>query len=110
MPRTWNEEDEHDWSWTKRASRLDDDVDAMRGTGLGLNRADIKQGISTNIYSGDTYVRTGAFMTSSTGETYTEVGDGLWTDSHNKMIQREGNEFVNVNTGVRSSFGDPFKD
>ena len=49
-------------------------------------------------------------MTSSTGETYTEIGDGLWTDSHNKTIQRQGNEFENSNASVRSSYGDPFKD
>jgi hypothetical protein len=63
-----------------------------------------------NLLSGDTYIRNGTFMTSSTGETYTEIGDGLWTDSHNKTIQRQGNEFENSNTSVRSSSGDPFKD
>lgn len=76
-----------------------------------LNRKkDIPEGIYVNPLSGDTYIRNGSFMSSSTGETYTEIGQGLWTDSHNKTIQREGNEFVNLNTGVRSSFGDPFKD
>lgn len=103
-------EDEENWSWSNTTSKNElVDVD-IHSSGLGFNRVDIKQGMTTNIYSGDTYVRTGAFMTSSTGETYTEVGDGLWTDSHNKTIQREGNEFVNRDTGVRSSFGDPFKD
>jgi hypothetical protein len=104
------DEDEEDWSWSNTTS-MNEHVDGdIPSAGLGFNRVDIKQGMTTNIYSGDTYVRTGAFMTSSTGETYTEVGSGHWTDSHNKTIQREGNEFVNLDTGVRSSFGDPFKD
>ena len=63
--------------------------------------------IKTNIFSGHTYTTTGNIKTSDTGETFVKTGD-TWFGRNGSVIQKQGNDLVNLQTGVRSSFGDPF--
>lgn len=62
----------------------------------------------TNLFSGKTYSRMGSTIVDQDGKTFTKIGDN-WLDNQNhNLIQRQGKDLVNLDTGVRSSFGDPF--
>ncbi len=63
--------------------------------------------IKTNLFSGHTYVKTGNTLTSDTGDTCNRVGD-CWFGQDGEIIQKQGRDWVNLHTGVRSTFGDPF--
>ena len=62
----------------------------------------------TNLFSGKTYTKMGSTIIDQDGKTFTKLGDN-WLDNQNhNLIQRQGKDLVNLDTGVRSSFGDPF--
>ena len=63
--------------------------------------------IKTDIFSGRTYVTTGNVKTSSDGETFVKTGD-FWFGNKGQTIQETKDGFLNIGTGVRSTFGDPF--
>ena len=62
-----------------------------------------------NLFSGETYTRTGDTMISSDGDTYNRVGDN-WINKDGDLIQKVGKDYFNPRTGVFSSFGDPFQE
>ena len=65
--------------------------------------------IKVDIFSGRVYVETENFKQSNTGETFVKCGDS-WFGQHGQMIQQRGDDFVNIHTGVSSTFGDPFEE
>ena len=62
----------------------------------------------TNLFSGKVYTDLGNTRIAEDGETFIKMGS-QWIGENGNLIQRQGSEWVNLNTGVRSSFGDPFK-
>jgi flagellar basal body rod protein FlgG len=61
-----------------------------------------------NIFSGKTYSRTGDLMLDSEGKMFTKLGNN-WISEDGDLIQKTSTGFENLNTGVRSEFGDPFE-
>jgi hypothetical protein len=62
-----------------------------------------------NLFSGNSYTQTASTITRDDGKTYYKSGD-LWIDDESNIVQYMGDELYNQNTGVGSSFGDPFGD
>lgn len=65
--------------------------------------------IKVDIFSGRVYTETENFKQSNTGETFIKCGDA-WFGQHGQMIQQRSNDLLNVQTGVSSNWGDPFKE
>lgn len=61
-----------------------------------------------NLFSGKTYQDTGNIRMAEDGETFIKMGN-QWIGENGNLIQKQGNDWVNLETGVRSSFGDPFE-
>lgn len=62
-----------------------------------------------NLFSGNSYTQTETSVIRDDGKTYYKSGD-LWIDDESNIVQYMGDELYNQNTGVGSSFGDPFGD
>lgn len=62
----------------------------------------------TNLFSGKAYTKMGSTIIDQDGNSFTKVGNDWLSNDDNTLIQRQGNDLVNMNTGIRSSFGDPF--
>ena len=62
----------------------------------------------TNIFSGRTYYETESMKVSDNGNTFTKLGS-TWVGNNGETIQQFGNQLLNTQTGVMSSWGDPFK-
>lgn len=60
-----------------------------------------------DLFSGKTYIRTGSLMIDSEGKTFTNVGQD-WISEDGQYICKTSAGFENLNTGIRSEFGDPF--
>jgi hypothetical protein len=65
--------------------------------------------IKVDIFSGRVYTETENFKQSSTGETFIKCGD-TWFGQQGQMIQQRSTDLLNINTGISSNFGDPFKE
>ncbi len=61
----------------------------------------------TNMFSGRVYTETKRTLTTQEGDLFIKSGDD-WIGGNGEFIQKQGNDLVNIETGVRSSFGDPF--
>jgi TPR repeat protein len=59
--------------------------------------------------SGEVYTQSGNVMTNTKGDVYNKIDERTWIDRDGDLIQKQGGEYANLNTGVRSSFGDPFE-
>jgi len=64
-------------------------------------------GFFTNLFSGKVYNQTSSTITTTDGDLFIKSGDD-WIGENGEFIQRQGSDLVNIETGVRSSFGDPF--
>lgn len=64
-------------------------------------------GFFTNIFSGKVYNDLCNVRIAENGETFIKMGN-QWIGDDGSLIQKQGNDWVNLDTGVRSSFGDPF--
>ena len=62
--------------------------------------------IETNKYSGITYVTTGN-VKQSDNNTFVKCGN-MWIDDHGHMVEETQDQFRSLNTGINSTFGDPF--
>lgn len=62
--------------------------------------------IEINKYSGITYVTTGN-VKQSNDNTFVKCGN-MWIDDHGHMVEETQNQFRSLNTGINSTFGDPF--
>lgn len=65
--------------------------------------------IKVNMFSGRVYTETENFKQSDTGDTFVKCGSN-WFGTHGEIIQDRGHDLFNINTGISSTFGDPFKD
>jgi flagellar basal body rod protein FlgG len=65
-------------------------------------------GFFTNLFSGKVYNQTNSTITTPDGDLYIKSGNS-WIGENGELIQRQGTDLVNIETGVRSSFGDPFE-
>lgn len=61
----------------------------------------------TNLFSGKVYTDIGNTRIDEDGETFIKMGN-QWIGENGNLIQKQGNDWVNLQTGVRSSFADPF--
>jgi len=62
--------------------------------------------IEINKYSGNTYVTTGN-VKQSNDKTFVKCGN-MWIDDDGHMVEETGKEFRSLDTGISSTFGDPF--
>jgi len=62
-----------------------------------------------NIFSGHSYTESDQTRISEEGRVYNKFGND-WLADNGDLIQRDGNQFMNTRTGVRSESGDPFED
>jgi hypothetical protein len=60
-----------------------------------------------NIFSGHTYYETETMKVSDNGNIFTKLGN-LWVGNNGETVQQFGSKFWNNETGVMSSWGDPF--
>jgi flagellar basal body rod protein FlgG len=65
--------------------------------------------IKVDIFSGRVYTETGNFKQSDNGDTFTKCGD-TWFGKNGEVIKQTETDCFNLKTGVRSTFGDPFKE
>ena len=65
--------------------------------------------IKVDMFSGRVYVETENYKFAETGETFLKCGD-TWFGEQGQMIQQRNDDLFNIDTGVSSTFGDPFKD
>lgn len=65
--------------------------------------------IKVDKFSGHVYVETENFKQSDTGKMFIKSGD-TWFGDDGQVIQQHDDEFLNISTGIRSDFGDPFED
>lgn len=65
-------------------------------------------GFWTSIFSGRTYTKTGNLIQDDEGHTFIQCGDN-WYGDNGDVVQKQGNGLMNLNTGVQSSWGDPFE-
>jgi len=63
----------------------------------------------TNLFSGETYWETETTKTSTSGTVYTKSGQ-TWLGTNGDQVHQVGGQLMNEQTGVMSSWGDPFKD
>jgi hypothetical protein len=63
--------------------------------------------IKTDLFSGRVYTTTGNIKTSSNGDTFVKTGD-FWFGDKGQTIQETKDGLLNIGTGIRSTFGDPF--
>lgn len=61
----------------------------------------------TNLFSGKLYTRMGNTIVDEDGNLFTKTGD-QWIGRGDEIIQRQGTDLMNLKTGMRSNFGDPF--
>ena len=61
-----------------------------------------------NIFSGHTYYETESMKVSDNGNTFTRLGN-TWVGNNGETIQQFDNQLMNTQTGVMSSWGDPFE-
>ena len=64
-------------------------------------------GFFTNIFSGKSYTQTSSTIISEDGDVFVKAGS-QWMNEDGDLIQKQSNDWVNIETGVRSSYGDPF--
>ena len=62
--------------------------------------------IETNKYSDITYVTAGN-VKQSNDNTFVKCGN-MWIDDHGHMVEETQDQFRSLNTGINSTFGDPF--
>lgn len=62
-----------------------------------------------NIFSGRTYYETESMKVSDNGNTFTKMGS-TWVGNNGQVIQEFNSQLLNTETGVMSSWGDPFKE
>jgi hypothetical protein len=62
-----------------------------------------------NMFSNKNYTETGNVLMSETGKSFVKVFN-CYLSENNDLIQKQGESFMNMTTGVQSSFGDPFED
>ena len=62
-----------------------------------------------NIFSGKNYTETGNSLVSENGAVFNKVFNGYLSEDGD-LIQKQGEGFMNMTTGVQSAFGDPFED
>jgi hypothetical protein len=65
--------------------------------------------IEVNKFSGNVYTQLGGIKQSNDGEIFMKCGNS-WVGSNGQVIQVRNNDLFNVQTGVSSTFGDPFKE
>jgi hypothetical protein len=65
-------------------------------------------GFFTNLFSGKVYNQTSSTITTPDGNMFIKSGNN-WVGENGEWIQKQGTDLVNMETGVRSSFGDPFE-
>jgi hypothetical protein len=65
--------------------------------------------IKVDRFSNHTYFTTGNIITNETGEVFVKVGDD-YLAQNGDYIKKTGSSFLNLRTGVNSTFGDPFGD
>lgn len=65
--------------------------------------------IEVNPFSGNVYVETGNTKQSAGGQVFMKCGDS-WIGGDGQIIQIRNNELFNINTGISSTLGDPFKE
>lgn len=63
----------------------------------------------TNIFSAKSYLTTDTVKVRDDGETFVKSGND-WISSSGNLIQKTSNGFLNLQTGINSTFGDPFGD
>ena len=62
-----------------------------------------------NVFSGKTYTKNSSGITDTDGNCFVEIPNGYLSQNGN-VIQRQAQGFMNMTTGVQSTFGDPFED
>ena len=62
-----------------------------------------------NMFSNKNYTETGNVLVSEDGVVFNKVFNG-YLSQDGDLIQKQGENFMNMTTGVQSSFGDPFED
>jgi hypothetical protein len=62
-----------------------------------------------NMFSNKNYTETGNVLVSETGKSFVKVFNGYLSEDGD-LIQKHGENFMNMTTGVQSAFGDPFED
>lgn len=60
-------------------------------------------------FSGHTYLTTGNIKTDETGKLFVKTGND-YIAQNGDYIQKTGSGYLNLRTGVNSTFGDPFED
>lgn len=63
----------------------------------------------TNLFSGIFYTKTDNTIMREDGKMFYKSGD-VWVDDESSLIQDQGDQLINLNTGVSSKWGDPFGD
>lgn len=64
--------------------------------------------IFTNLFSGITYFTSDSFK-ASTEHTYVKSGD-TWISDQGQVIIEQDDGYLNMHTGVHSTWGDPFEE
>ena len=62
-----------------------------------------------NLFSGHSYTETNNILTSDEGKVFTKVGND-WLSQDGDYIRRDNSGYMNTQTGVSSTWGDPFED
>jgi hypothetical protein len=65
--------------------------------------------IFTNIFSGKVYTEVSNTIINQDGKSFVKVGS-TWIGDKGEYIQRQGQNLINVQTGVSDAWGDPFKE
>ena len=61
------------------------------------------------MFSSKNYTETGSVLVSETGTVFNKMFNGYLSEDGD-LIQKQGDGFMNMTTGVQSTFGDPFED
>jgi len=62
-----------------------------------------------NMFSNKNYTETGNVLVSEDGVVFNKVFNG-YLSQDGDLIQKQGENFMNMTTDIQSSFGDPFED
>jgi hypothetical protein len=60
-------------------------------------------------FSNHIYLTTGNIKTNETGDVFVKAGND-YIAQNGDYIQKTGSSYLNLRTGVNSTFGDPFED
>ena len=66
-----------------------------------------------NMFSNKNYTDTGSVLISEDGAVFNKVFNKVFNgylSEDGDLIQKHGDNFMNITTGVQSAFGDPFED